>query len=175
MKKSLYLVLPLAAMAVVALAQPVIIAATHGRGVAENADGKRAEFRFEARKANVDGTVRTGGNFEFSTAVGTTAQNSRRIMIRTREIAQLGATIPVAEFSGPGVMVIRNANGRTEEVRGRVEVMVRDEVIPGQPNPNNEADDIRVRFVRPNSTNDPFVWEGSVKRGDIVVRVPTNP
>ncbi len=173
MKKIALFGIPVALFAAIAIAQPAPIAATHGRGVAENADGKRAEFRFEVRKADFNGTVRTNGNIEFNTAVGTAA-SARRITIRTREIMNLGVNGNVAEFGGPGVMVIRNSNGRVEEVRGRITVRVQDDVVPGQPNPNNDNDDFKITFARQNSTA-PYIWEGMVKRGDIVVRTNPNP
>jgi hypothetical protein len=152
------------ALATLVLAQngprPVIV--TEGRGVAESADNRKAEFSFRAAKFVREGNVRVEGRLEFGQAKG---EKARRVGITMQGVRELGAKERNAEFAGPGVLTALNNAGKLERIEGRVVVNVQDNK---KPEGTGDADKIRIRFKAAKSDL-VFEFGGTVKRGDISV------
>lgn len=156
-----------AAMMLVAQAGPDVV--TRGRGVAENAEGKKGEFNFEAAKSTRNNVAVVRGNFSFSTGT----PDGPRVTIRGN-VNRLARNGNVAEFGGEGVIVVRTAQGQ-RETRGRFSVRVQDNKLPTNTDPAAVKDTFAVRFATPQNA-DFFGWGGNanngfaqVIRGDIAV------
>mgnify|MGYP001450461997 CR=1 FL=1 len=171
-----------AGIASIAIAQTPPIEHTHGRGLAENANGGRAEFGFEVNKFLRDGSTTpvVRGNFNFTAGGG---DNRRpRVSINARMIERLaveGENNNVANFGGRALLVRPNSTGQVERVEGHVQVRVADLRRPTNTDPNAPRDRMVVRFSVPGvNGGEPrvvFEFEGVVGRGDIVVRKAPTP
>lgn len=171
-------------VAAIAIAQaPAVLAVTHGEGVAQSANNRRAEFNFEVVKRATTNTAEPAvrGRFRLDTVSPNPAE---RIRVITERVNLFDVANNVGEFSGPG-MVVRNTPNGPQRVEGKVMVRVVDNwnPTPGttpQPGGDRPRDTIQVRVVRPNPTagGNPvvlFEFQGQVMRGNLVVRVPQAP
>lgn len=166
------------ALVIAAYAQPTPVAFANGRGIAQNAEGRRAEFGFEAAKFEGSTGPVVRGNFNFAIPG---PNNTRMVGVRCR-VERLTRNGDLAEFGGPGVLVRRTANGNFEEVRGIVQVRVEDKKARNNDDPAAPKDTFAVRVMGPNSTV-AFAWGqasntagwAQVVRGDIAVGPRNNP
>jgi hypothetical protein len=151
-----------AALASMALAQSLAMRLAEGRGFAENQQGQRAEFDFRVVKVGQGEQFRLDGHFRGAFL----APDHPGVRIHMPRARLLEVDQNLAHFGGPGVLLVRTATG-VEEVRGQVRVAVADNRPPN--GTLGHPDRLRVRF-EPIAGTQEFLFEGVVRRGDIVVR-----
>ncbi|NUL82774.1 MAG: hypothetical protein HUU60_08650 [Armatimonadetes bacterium] len=134
----------------------------HGRGTAMSENNRRGEFDFTAMKQVCGDVTRIGGNLSFVEMASNVT--GRHVEIRLPNVREFHSDGNVAEFSGPGVMILRTRDG-LRRFEGIVHARVQDNRRPGGA---GKPDTITLRFVG-NSANAAYSFAGSVGRGDIVV------
>ena len=162
MRNKLWAVIPLA-LASLAMAQNLGVVGAKGEGATRSEDGRAAKFNFDVKKVfRPNGSFEVGGRLRFETVKND--RDARHVLIEM-QAREFGRNENIAEFAGPGVIVVRS--GR-EVVRkeGRVSVRVVDNK---RPNVNEgRPDQFGIRFNVANS--DAFYnFVGPVLRGDLVV------
>ncbi len=162
MRTKLWLVLPLA-LASIALAQNAGVQGARGEGAARSEDGRVGKFRFEVKKSQrPGGEPVVGGNMRFESEPPT--REGRHVLIEGRALRYAGRE-NVAEFGGPGIIVIRSGEHHVRHEghwMSRVVDNRRPEAVRLRP------DQFRIRFEVANS--DVFYeFEGAVLRGDLAV------
>ncbi|MCS6830930.1 MAG: hypothetical protein RMM08_12790 [Armatimonadota bacterium] len=156
------------AIATVTLAQTYTVQGSAGLGTAVNEDGKPGMFRYEVKKIIHNDAQRTvlQGHFHF---VLVNREERTELTVSLVKLTAYRQRITdaekVAEFKGLAVLSVMSPRGG-KRVRGEVIVLVKDNraanVQEGSP------DEILVRFVASDPAK-PFVFRGTVARGDIVI------
>lgn len=145
-------------------AQTVTVRGAVGFGAAgaPDAEHPNARFNFHVVQISYNDQTHLRGHFDF------TFRGERLVGITMRKAARFGANMEtgVAEFSGPGMIVVRTREG-VRRARGIVFVRVQDN--RGPRDTEGDPDTIAVGFrLRPDA--DPiFTYRGVVKAGDIKV------
>lgn len=165
MRKKLWLLLPLV-VASIALAQNTNVQGARGEGAARSEDGRIGQFRFEvAKSVRPNGEPIIQGAMRFQSEVPGNAEHLGRLILIEGRAARFAKAERVAEFGGPGVLVVKT---RSETVRleGRWSSRVVDNRGPLEA--RGTPDGFAIHFDVANSDRT-YDFRGPVLRGDIVV------
>jgi len=155
------LVLTVVALGAFALAE-VIAAGAKGAGTVKADDGRIGYFGFRTVKTTSGSAVKFEGSLGF--VQSNSATSSPQAAIYMPLPTRLDATANVCVFSGPGVLLRKNASGQEEELRGQVQCRVADN---RKPTTVGTPDRFLVRFIR--NGVQVYGFSGSVVRGDLEV------
>lgn len=164
MRAKLWLAIPLI-VASAALAQNAGVHGAKGEGAARTQDGRVGRFLFDVQKRiRPNGEATVDGRIRFESEAANTSLDARHILIEGKAV-EYGSRENVAEFGGPGLLVVRSRTGVTRH-EGRFACRVVDN--RNQNSDRNRPDAFRIHFNVANSDR-VFEFEGAVLRGDIVV------
>lgn len=160
------LLIGVAAMAAIALADHILVVGSEGTGRAVSADNRVGEFRYNVRKATAEGHhPRLDGSLRFAQAA-TAAHPGLVIEMGKPRYVEVPPDSHVCEFGGPGTLTIRRPNGSRHSIRGRVDCRVVDRRNPTTN--TGDPDLFRIRFSSEHSDH-AYHFEGHLTHGDLVV------